>query len=361
MFTGNPQLTHAIDAADLPDIIEDTTGRACPPRGGTIHDPRPEFEEQHASFSVFQKGSVWFYKRRGGPEDRGTAWHFLLSMGWDHQLAAEYLITRFGDPTMDASERRDTRITAPLTELERAVQLNDLWTPLTRAEESAAWEAPQALSAHATADLNARGLLNSPVLRVNGARGGGYAFGVHGPTGALLGVKVRQGPGLSPEYILRTSGRGTPPWCSPRYGRASAVLIVEGELNAAAAAHAAHVTGLDIDVQGIPGQDTTPHLAGLDRDVLLYMDADDGHEETVTRLTSIALGCAARSVTRLPLLPAGVDFCDVLGQRGPQALADFIQLPPSATPVFPPSDLTPLSTRPYVPAEQWPMRPGGTA
>ncbi|MBZ9714470.1 hypothetical protein [Deinococcus multiflagellatus] len=323
-----PELTAAIDAADLPDIIEDTTGRACPRNGGTIRDPRLGYEEGHASFSVFRHGQVWFFKRRGAGEGQGTAWHFLLSLGWTDDEAAEYLISRAG---LCGGALPERRLRPAKTALERAIELAAAWTPLTRTEAVDAWAHVGPLDAAGAQDLARRGLLHSPVLQVGSmtrdqgwAKRGGVAFGIHGPQGHLIAVKVRQPAGVEPRFVLRTKDRGSPPWCSPGYGRASTVLIVEGEWNAAAAAHAAHVMGLDLDVQGLPGVDTDPHLDGLDRQVLLYLDQDEGHQEAQARLTELALGCAATHVERLSALPNGQDFCDVLGQQGPAALAALL-------------------------------------
>lgn len=362
MSDARPHLTYAIDVADLPDVIEDTTGRACPPRGGTIHDPRPDYQEQHASFSVFQRGGVWFWKRRGAGADKGTAWHFLLSLGWDEDLASEYLITRYGNPHATPEEREGRRLTPRLTPLERALQHAELWTPLTLPERRSAWQDVSPLQGPAAHDLQKRGLLGSPVLQAGSltrshgwAAPGSLAFGIHNPQGELIAVKLRNPPRCDPKYVLRTEGRGNPTWCSPGYGRAGTLLIVEGELNAAAAAHAAHVTGLDIDVQGLPGMDGSPHLDGLDREVLLYLDMDDGHEDAQERLTELALSCAAPRVHRLPVLPPGLDFCDVLAHQGPQALADLLRFPEGSHPR--------LST--YLPEfgslptsyEAWPLMP----
>lgn len=362
MTNAGANLTLTINAANLPDVIEDTTGRACPPRGGTILDPRPEYHEHHASFSVFQKDGVWFYKRRGGPGDHGTTWHFLLSLGWDDALAAEYLTSRYGDPDASAEELEARRLVPRLTPLERALQHAELWTPLTPAEARRAWADTVPLTPAALTALHARGLAGSPVLQAAsvtpgryGTQGGAVAFALNDPQGRLVAVKVRNPPGTEPRYVLRTDGRGAPPWCSPRYGRAGTVLIVEGELNAAAAAHAAHVTGLDVDVQGLPGGDTSPYTDGLDRDVLLYLDDDDGHEAAEHRLTEIALGCAARTVHRLPPLPRGMDFCDVLGTQGPAALADLIRVPEAAEPTFPPSTVTLLNGAASY--DRWPLMP----
>lgn len=339
MSDARPHLTHAIDAADLPDVIEDTTGRACPPRGGTLHDPRPDFQERHASFSVFQRGGVWFWKRRGGPADKGTAWHFLLSLGWDEDFASEYLLMRYGNPHANPAGHEDRRLTPRLTPLERAVQYTELWTPLSLPERRAAWQDVAPVHGPAAHDLQKRGLLGSPVLqagtltRSHGwAAPGSLAFGLHNPQGELIAVKLRNPPGCDPKYVLRTEGRGNPTWCSPGYGRAGTLLIVEGELNAAAAAHAAHLAGLDLDVQGLAGLDGSPHLDGLDRDVLLYLDMDDGHEAAQERLTELALSCAAPQVHRLPVLPPGLDFCDVLAHQGPHALAQLLRFPEGTHP-----------------------------
>lgn len=166
MQTANPLLTSAINAADLPTVIEETTGCACPARGGTIHDPRPDYQERHASFSVYQHtGGVWFYKRRGGPGDHGTVWHYLLSLDWTEEEVAEYLISRFGNPNATPEEVNQARLSEPLTPLHRAMQAAELWTPLTPTQAREAWKDVTPLHGPALEDLRGRGLDASPVLQ----------------------------------------------------------------------------------------------------------------------------------------------------------------------------------------------------
>ncbi|CAM3906377.1 toprim domain-containing protein [Deinococcus frigens] len=95
------------------------------------------------------------------------------------------------------------------------------------------------------------------------------------------------------------------------------MLLVEGELNAAAAWQVLEARGWD--VQGVPGTDTWPFLEGLDREVWVYADGDGGGDAMRARLQDLAYACGARGVHQVPAL-AGQDFCDLLGAGGEAAL-----------------------------------------
>ncbi|WP_350244027.1 hypothetical protein [Deinococcus sonorensis] len=147
-----------------------------------------------------------------------------------------------------------------------------------------------------------------------------------GPDGIPWGLKVRnlgtpsdlQTAGLD-RYVYRLAAHGAPAWCSPEYGHGNALLIVEGELNGAAASRALLASGLALDVQGLAGAGGVPHLKGMaGRVVYLYADPDPAGLSCIERVGQLAQAAGAAEVRVLTSLEAG-DFCDLLGRRGAAA------------------------------------------
>ncbi len=205
------------------------------------------------------------------------------------------------------------------------------WTPLSLAERAdlAGLLAPLGDHSAATQELRRRGLwpsvaltafmLTRPFGRL--ARAGALVFEVRGPDADALAYKLRN-PGGEEElkvaglqrYAYLTKGHGTPAWCSPAYGSGDALLIVEGEPNAAAGWTAARQAGLRLDVQGLAGAGGMPHLRGIEgRTVYLYADDDDAGHKCLERVAHIAQEAGACEVRVLPFLSGGLDFCDLLG------------------------------------------------
>ena len=321
-------LDQANNAADLPALIRHLTGQAWPQlraSGGTIPDPRPGHTERHASFSVFRNlHGVWMWKRRGAHADVGTAYHLLLAFGHTPTEATAYLA--------DLNGMQDERPARPAIQPSRPspLSLAQLHTASLPAEHEAHYAqsnlGPIEPDSGAAADLAQRGLLHSRVLQpstvTSGTRmqhEGALAFPVRQAWGGLLNVKVRNPGKTAPRYVYRLSGLGTPAWVNPDYGDAPVLLIVEGELNAVAAFEAASACGRVVDVQGLAGSDTWPHLQALNREVRVYTDPDESGNLAWERLHGLLHDAGATRVTRLPAVPIG-DYCDVLGQHGPEAL-----------------------------------------
>ena len=351
-------LDQANDAADLPALIRQLTGQPYPQlraSGGTITipDPRPGHDERHASFSVFKNlNGVWMWKRRGAHRDVGTAYHLLLAFGY---TPAEAAATLAGDSEY-AEATRPVIPRGPPSYLNLARQ-HASPTP-------ADHEVIYALSdlehlepdTPAAQDLARRGLLHSGVLQAYSVTRsthtqltGSLAFTVQRAWGGLFNVKVRNLGREVPRYAYRLSGLGTPAWVNPDYGDAPVLLIVEGELNAVAAFEAASACGRFVDVQGLAGSDTWPHLNALNRDVRVYTDPDESGNAAWERLYDLLHEAGATSVIRLPVLEAG-DYCDVLGQHGPQTLNALLD-PTPEVPTVP--DET-LSSGTAIPG-QWPL------
>ena len=318
-------LTEAIDRCDLPALIARHCGAASlhglGPKGGTIKDPRPGKAEQSPSFSLWIGAhGAWMWKKRGRNAGSGTAFTFLTSLGMSGTEARAELLAFTGTrPAWNGGGERPpppepdvlTRAREKLADLKPVThrafaELQRELLPLRETD----------VAAH---DLQARGLWRAAGLQAFNLHGD-LAFLVRGPEGRVYNVKRRRlPPGERGKYSVVFPGLGTPAWCSPGYGQAPHVLLVEGELNAAAVYHAATVQGERLDVQGLAGADTWPFLEGLNREVWIYADPDKSGEAMRARLQDLAFKVGARSVQQVPSLPTG-DFCDLLGRDGPRSV-----------------------------------------
>jgi hypothetical protein len=164
------------------------------------------------------------------------------------------------------------------------------------------------------------------------ARAGALGFLLRNPEDRTAGLKIRNlgsadelaAAGMN-RYVYRIAGHGAPAWCSPSYGKGSALLITEGELNGAAASRALLASGLSLDVQGLAGAGGVPHLEAMaGKVVYLYADPDPAGAACVERLGRIAQAVGAAEVQVLPASTDG-DFCDLLGQLGPVAFGHRLQ------------------------------------
>ena len=318
---------------NLPDLIAELAGgeavsRLSREHGGEMCDPRPGSEEHKPSFSVYLKGGSWKWKRHGGDEAGGTAYDLLLHFGYSDEQAREKLAQLAGVSLSAQAPVKSWSAPAPHDPLAEARAVLARCTPLDEPEarRAAALLAPIQASDPAGSNLAARGLLDWAGLdagklrrdftTLDGrllARAGSLAFTVRGPEGQPCGLKVRntgtaeelQAAGLA-RYVYRIGGHGAPAWCSPGYGQSMALLIVEGELNGAAAARGAEVTGLSLDVQGLAGAGGTPFLEGLaGRPVYLYADPDKAGRACVERVGQLAHAAGAREVRVLSSLAFG--------------------------------------------------------
>ena len=136
---------------------------------------------------------------------------------------------------------------------------------------------------------------------------------ITGTDGQVLRLKMRRSPrehGARYRY-LDVQGEGTPAWCSPAWGSADTVLVIEGELNGAAAWCARP----ELDVVGVAGTSGSLPLSRLaGRSVVLYADGDTVGEQARDRWAK-ALHVRRCKVSVLPAWPDG-DACDVAHQHG---------------------------------------------
>ena len=166
-----------------------------------------------------------------------------------------------------------------------------------------------AVLARVPAALDARGFAVEDLRRLAVAAGDeGAIIPITGTQGQVLRLKLRRGPGeRSPRYCYVDGvGEGTPAWCSPGWGNAGLVLVMEGELNAAAAWCARP----HLDVVGVAGTSGSLPLSRLaGRVVVLYADGDEAGMLARDRWAR-ALHMRGCKVSMLPAWPEG-DACDI--------------------------------------------------
>ena len=319
-------LNHAIETCDLPALIAKHCGheavRGLGPKGGTIRDPRPGMRESHPSFSVWlSPAGTWMWKKRGRNAGSGTAYMFLQSLGWiGRDIRAELLSFTGTQSAWSVSQVKEppqqdilAQARAKLAEL-RPITGRELGEVRGRCQVMRETDA-------AAEELKRRGLWPMGDLQAC-TLGGDLAFAVRGPEGRVYNLKRRR-EGAGSKYKVVVPGHGTPAWCNSNYGQARKVLLVEGELNAAAAWKVITALGLDFDVQGLPGADTWPFLEGLEREVWIYADGDDSGERMRARLQELAFACGSTKVRQIPAL-GEQDFCDLLGEGGVDALNEAL-------------------------------------
>ncbi|GGR22543.1 hypothetical protein [Deinococcus ruber] len=333
------KLFKLLTLVNLPDLIAHECGSQAiyglkRERGGVIRDPRPGHSETRPSFSVYLHAGCWRWKRHDGSDgQKGSAYDFLLSLGYSETQAREELERLAGVASSGwqfPHGRQGTPAPAPdPLELARATL-----APCRAFDEQEQGKAERLLSKlilHSAAglDLQRRGLsgwegLKAGVLRRDFttpdgrtlAHRGALGLLITGPDGNTWALKLRNFDDTLSRYLYRIGGHGAPAWCSPAYGQGSALLIIEGELNGAAAARGLSAAGLALDVQGLAGAGGVPHLQGIaGRVVYLYADPDPAGAACVERVGMIAQAAGAAAVRMLAPLEAG-DFCEELGRLG---------------------------------------------
>jgi len=342
--------------------------------GGAFCDFRRGLEEQDPSLSVSMGSQGAVFNRFGGDGSEGGAVDFVMScLGVSKGEAARLLIDRAGIVDTPAEHRKPVRAKVPsmkntpakedggkVRRFDAARTLGKLseqgpvkpdalahalrgWVRLTADEDS-----PEA------AELARRGLLPAlacgllTAYRFTGQSGpdggqrqtfrlprhvlpGAVAFEVRGPDGQAWAVKVRN-PGSKEElkvsgktrYAYLTKGGHSPAWCSPGFegDPARPVLIVEGELNAAATVIMLRAVSLAdaYRVQGVASADSWPHVQNLGPGAAAFLYADPDPEGMKAREAWAKL-CAhlGVAVRQLPEALFGVgDACEQL----PTALAE---------------------------------------
>ena len=346
-------LSNLISLVNLPDLITgecgaDATQGMSRERGGVIRDPRPGHTETRPSFSVYLHAGRWRWKRHDGSDgQKGSAYDFLLSLGYSETQAREELERLAGVPAsgwQPSSRNSVLNIPDPLDQARRALSRCAPLTP-DELEKVARLLSPLVEQDQAAQDLRVRGLLGWEGLQVGRLRrtfqtregrvlahAGALGFLLTGPDGKAWGLKVRNlgsaselaGAGVD-RYVYRIAGHGAPVWCSPSYGQGTALLITEGELNGAAASRALLASGLALDVQGLAGAGGVPYLEGMaGRVVYLYADPDPAGTACLERVGQIAQATGAAEVRILAPLEDG-DFCDQLGRLGAAVFGEQLQ------------------------------------
>jgi putative DNA primase/helicase len=342
----NDALSRLVERVNLIDLLNahcptPETARLNRDRGGLIRDPRPGCEEHHPSFSVSRSGGVWLWHRFGRADDRGreeggNAYHLLIGLGFDHrEVVAE--LERFVEGVAVPAYR-------PVA---RAIKQRVIAKPIADQTLEVLKRVQTNLGRHWPIDaLTVRGITLglAQMCGLGWETDGSIVIPIAGPDGRVLNIKQRQPEGSSDgRYRYLNAGNGAPAWCNPGFGKATSLLLCEGELNGLVAWGAAQAVGLGLDVQGLAGANGKPHIPALEhRRVFVYADADDPGRRAVERWANLARASGALEVVGLEPLPAPFDFCDLAGRDGLEALGKHLRDLMRNASSFPPKpDFTP--------------------
>lgn len=280
-------LTEAIAQADLPGLVGQyyPESGARPGRAGLY---RAVWRgETHPSFSLYRHREVWFFRDHATGE-KGTAWHFLTGIaGLPEREALEVL---------GVGEARGARVGWKGTVEEAQERLRRM--------------------KRVPKELEGRGFTFEDLLALGmGVNREGAVIPIHDANGALVAAKVRRM--TVPKYRYLEEGMKACPWYSPGFSQTRAVLVVEGELNAAIASRVA-----DLATIGVAGAENSPGWEVLrGRKVFLAADADQAGERALERWEREA---QAAGVLPMKLPPLERDFCEMAGESR-EGLAAWIR------------------------------------
>ena len=306
-------LSNAINAIDLPAAIADLfpssgarAGHAGIIKGVWRGDKNP-------SVSLSNREGCWLWNDFATGQSGNAFQFFTEILGHSPANAAEELKRRAGlsgieKPIRAVSASRvisaptPTKVYAPLTDQQlEAIERN--LEPI-KAKSSAA------------CDLERRGLPLadfSQVKRGDGkVKAGAVVITVRNHAGRVMNFKIRNPDPLedAPRYVYLITGHGAPP--DQQIDEGGAVLIVEGELNAARARMALEKIGLTFAVQGVAGGNGQPDLSRVARrEVFIYADGDTVGVKAARVWSESALQAGAAVARVLQPLEGEQDFCDL--------------------------------------------------
>lgn len=298
MHPSSTDLREQLFGVDLPGLIAELfpESGAKPGRPGTI---RAVWRgERHPSCSLFRgKDGMWLFKDHATGES-GNAFGFLQMIG----AASKTLKTL------------QSKSSSPAQPPPREQPRGDPARTVRRAQAALA-----RLGGHP--QLERRGFSLEEALRLRfGVWRGHLLIPIYNPEGQLQAVKIRhredQG---TPRYRYLYPGCGNPSWYSPNLSQAERVLVVEGELNAAAF----HVeTGWA--TVGVPGAEASPNWLLLSgKTVFITADLDPAGKNAQRRWIEEA-GRSSLVVHSLPLLP--YDACWVRGRGEERWLHRYLEV-----------------------------------
>jgi DNA primase len=148
------------------------------------------------------------------------------------------------------------------------------------------------------------------------ARGENVLIPIYNPLGKVTRIKVRHFHGTV-RYSYLAPGEGTPAWCSPGFQQHDTIMVVEGELNAIIA-YCVHPNMAYMGIAGVGGCLWLSALQG--KTVYLYADGDEPGRKALDNWAKAAQQAGAKRVLILESLPFPMDFCDLAGQQGRDAL-----------------------------------------
>ena len=307
-------LDRAIDAADLPALIADLYPSSGARAGHAGSIKAAWRDDKNASASLSLEGGRWLY-HDFATNQGGSAFHFLTqTQDYSPAQAADELKRRAGlsdgasTPMRAVSAARGNpapkpaKVYAPLTDQQLEAIRGNL-EPV-RADSSAA------------RDLERRGLPLADFSQVKRSQGkvkaGAVVIPIRNHEGAIMTYKVRNPDPLgdAPRYVYLIADHGAPP--GQQLDDGGAMLIVEGELNAARARMALENIGLTFAVQGVAGVGNHPDLSRVaGREVFVYADGDAAGVKAARVWSESALQAGAAIARVLQPLEDEQDFCDL--------------------------------------------------
>ncbi len=307
-------LDRAIDAVDLPALIADLYPSSGARAGHAGSIKAAWRDDKNASASLNLEGGRWLF-HDFATDQGGNAFHYLTQIqGYGPAQAADELKRRAGlsdgagTPMRAVSAARalpaptPAKVYAPLSDQQLEAIRGNL--------------EPVKANSGAALDLARRGLPLVDYLQVKRGDGkvkaGALVITVRNHAGQVMNVKVRNPDPLegAPRYVYLVPGHGAPP--DQQLDNGGAVLIVEGELNAARTRMALENIGLTFAVQGVAGANGQPDLSRVaGRDVFVYADGDTAGVKAARVWSESALQAGAAVARVLQPLEGEQDFCDL--------------------------------------------------
>ncbi len=307
-------LDRAIEALDLPALIADlypSSGARAGHPGGVKGVWRGD---KTASVSLSNIGGRWLWNDLATGQG-GNAYQFFTEvLDYSPAQAADELKRRAGLsddavlPVRAVSAARGTPAPTPAK----------VYAPLSDQQLGAIQRNLEPIKANSSAarDLERRGLPLTDYWQLKGSKGNAKASAVVIPIrnheGAIMNYKVRNPDPLgdAPRYTYLASGQSALP--DQQVDNGGAVLIIEGELNAARARMALENIGLTFAVQGVAGVSNHPDLSRVaEREVFVYADGDAPGVKAARAWSHTALQAGATVARVLRPLEGERDFCDL--------------------------------------------------
>ncbi len=333
-------LDRAIDAVDLPALIADLYPSSGARAGHAGSIKAAWRDDKDASASLSFEGGRWVYHDFATGQG-GNVFHFLTQAeNRSPAQAADELKRRAG---LGDNLRTPMRAVSA-TQAKPAPKPAKVYASPTDQQLEAIRGNLEPVKADSSAarDLERRGLPLADFSQVKRGDGkvkpGAVVITVRNHAGQVMNFKVRNPDPLggAPRYVYLITGHGAPP--DQQADNGGAVLIIEGELNAARARMAFESIGLTFTVQGVAGANGQPDLSRIaGREVFVYADGDAAGVKAARAWSESSLHAGAAVARVLQPLEGEQDFCDLTHDALEAWISEAIG---SATPVTLEDELT---------------------